>query len=123
MEFILNNNSTSKERATLLDTDGVKYYSKLSEYGYQHTQVVHANGFGEGRETTNNIESLWAQLKRIGRFDDGWNFSSIQEVEPSLKEVIWSWGLKHQEDNRYLQLAEILENSFLNKRIKILNFN
>jgi len=97
---------TQAANPTRVYTDKALFYSFLNEDGYRHFQLNHTRGFGKGVWTTNHIESMWSQLKRIGRFDSGLSFVTIAEVQCYLNEVVWRWRNKH--DCLVTQLALIL---------------
>ena len=45
----------------------------MTNIGYIHRVVIHEEGFGAraGADTTNNVESLWSELKRLTHYDNG----------------------------------------------------
>ncbi|HRP37607.1 MAG TPA: IS1595 family transposase [Candidatus Dojkabacteria bacterium] len=73
-------------------SDGWQGYSRLEELGFDHRKVNHSQTFGEGQDTTNNIENYWKHLKEITHQSSGvqpgkedpWN--RVQEI---INEGIW----------------------------------
>lgn len=64
-------NTTNANSRTRIYTDGWPSYNGLENFGYSHHSIPHVEGFGEGTETTNQIESLWGELKELGGFNKG----------------------------------------------------
>jgi len=55
----------------IIYSDGWRSYSGLGGLGYDHRVVIHDQGFGQGQDTTNSIESCWSHLKRVTRQSSG----------------------------------------------------
>ncbi|MBV8065318.1 MAG: IS1595 family transposase, partial [Actinobacteria bacterium] len=45
-------------------TDALRSYSGLTEHGYDHRSVDHAEHYVDGRVHTNGLENFWSLLKR-----------------------------------------------------------
>ncbi len=70
-------------------TDGLIVYRNLENIGYEHRVINHFRGFGRGVETTNHIESIWSEMRRIGEFKKGFSARDIHKVRQKMKVTIW----------------------------------
>ncbi|KAL4469173.1 hypothetical protein ABPG72_008913 [Tetrahymena utriculariae] len=91
---------------TTIYTDKAPCYNFLTQAGYNHVKVNHSLGFGSGSFTTNNIESLWAQLKASGKFNKGLNCSTVEEVEAELD--VTAWRVKNRQNDLMAILFQTL---------------
>lgn len=63
--FIISTLTEHAKPGILVYSDGFKMYRKISNYGFQHEWVDHADGeYVRGDVHTNNIEGFWGILKR-----------------------------------------------------------
>lgn len=53
----------------IFDKNNNYIHKKYIFEGYDHRVVVHERGFGYGSETTNHIESFWAELRNLTDFN------------------------------------------------------
>ncbi len=86
--IIRNNVYLDRHNPCRVYSDSWSAYSSLSEVGYDHRNINHTAGFGWGTETTNHIESMWAQLKREGRFNRGFSSETFENVQIRLNETL-----------------------------------
>ncbi|KAL4473466.1 hypothetical protein ABPG72_012145 [Tetrahymena utriculariae] len=94
-------------RGCRIYTDQAKFYQFLPSEGYQHFPINHSLGFGSGSMTTNHIESFWSELKRIGPFNKGGNYNTLEEVQKDLDLTLWKLSQK-QQPNKVENLCQIL---------------
>ena len=91
---------------TRVYTDGWSAYNSLASLGYDHHVVPHNQGFGIGSETTNHIESFWAQIRDLIEFEYGIVPYSEEEIHTYLNSA--TWRIKYRESDLQYMLAMIL---------------
>lgn len=122
--LIVTNVSTLLNKKTIIFTDGFRAYSKLANYGYDHRVIIHDRWFGEGFNTTNTIESCWANLKHYtNKFFKGQNFKNITGFKRRLESKLYYINFVKCNESEKEHLLEMLgqeEESICNV---IKNFN
>ncbi|KAL4482283.1 hypothetical protein ABPG72_018064 [Tetrahymena utriculariae] len=112
--------ATNRNIRTLVYTDSAQCYNGLRNIGFTHVSInKKREGFTDGPRTTNRIESLWSELKSIGRFDSGLNFNNLDDVQIAVDEVVFRW--KSKRDDLYQLLSEILETNYYLHNLSINN--
>lgn len=83
------------EGATIY-TDSLRSYSGLTDYGYDHRSVDHAEQYVDGRVHTNGLENFWALLKR----GLGGTYVSVQPFHlfRYLDERCFTYNERHRDD-------------------------
>ncbi|KAL4467932.1 hypothetical protein ABPG72_022846 [Tetrahymena utriculariae] len=110
---------TNQNNPTQIYTDGAMIYSYLQNEHYAHTVVVHQNGFGEGDNTTNHTEALWARLKGAGRFKKSKNFKTLTAVQDEIDLI--TWMVQTPKATRLTVLSQICARNYQQSQLKIID--
>ncbi len=99
---------------TVIHSDGWAGYGNLRNLNYIHRVVVHAAGFGHGLDTTNGIESIWSQVKRLSDYYKGISGRGENariHIQDYVNHGVW---LRHIRGRDAVdELAEVINNIFI----------
>ena len=104
------------DKRSIIYSDGWASYRGLSELGYTHIVINHSITLGKGKDTTNDVESPWSQLKRVAGLYNG--VKSVDEQEYTQKAfekylTVALWFIFHRNDNILNEFIKLINNSYL----------
>ena len=94
---MIQNHVNNRYGVTRVYTDGLQSYNNLDALGYDHRVIPHNQGFGEGSETTNHIESFWSQMRSVVEFESGRAPEDFDEIQAYLDTAVWRIAYRNQD--------------------------